>query len=344
MPNVGDELHHTGWNACSSCHGDPNASRKYLILPAVRSGRIYALDVTKATAPRIHEVVETKEAGIGYPHSSHCLGNGDIMVSIMGTPDGKAKGNFLVLSSDLKIKGTWAPNDTGYVYDYWYQPFHNVLVSTEFGAPEAFMQGFNPADAGTKYGSKLHVFDWSTRKLRQTIDLGQDGMIPLEIRFAHEPTATYGFVGAALSSNVIKFSHDPSAPGSGPVSTSVVIRQPWLDVTGWALPQLPPLITDILLSLDDKYIIFSNWLQGDISMYDVSDPDNPKLADRLWLGGSIAAGSGVTVAPESLAQLGLTKQPKRGLLALSRLVEAVLCLVECDADVLQPVELNTNSS
>ena len=69
--------------------------------------------------------------------------------------------------------------------------------------------------------------------------------------------------GAALSSNVIKFSLDPSAPGSGPVSTSVVIRQPWLDVTGWALPQLPPLITDILLSLDDKYIIFSNWLQGE---------------------------------------------------------------------------------
>ena len=41
--------------------------------------------------PRIHEVVETKEAGIGYPHSSHCLGNGDIMVSIMGTPDGKVR-------------------------------------------------------------------------------------------------------------------------------------------------------------------------------------------------------------------------------------------------------------
>ena len=57
----------------------------------------------------------------------------------------QAKGNFLLLSSDLKVKGTWAPNDTGYGYDYWYQPFHNVLVSTEFGAPEAFMQGFNPA-------------------------------------------------------------------------------------------------------------------------------------------------------------------------------------------------------
>src|SRR5436189_222017 len=22
MPNIGDELHHFGWNACASCHGD----------------------------------------------------------------------------------------------------------------------------------------------------------------------------------------------------------------------------------------------------------------------------------------------------------------------------------
>ena len=27
MPNVGDELHHVGWNACSSCHGDTTKSR-----------------------------------------------------------------------------------------------------------------------------------------------------------------------------------------------------------------------------------------------------------------------------------------------------------------------------
>lgn len=49
MPSLGDELHHSGWcalshrchmsiialayrNACSSCFGNPNASRKFLIL------------------------------------------------------------------------------------------------------------------------------------------------------------------------------------------------------------------------------------------------------------------------------------------------------------------------
>jgi len=41
MPNLGDELHHSGWNACSSCHGAPHATRNILVLPALGSGRIY---------------------------------------------------------------------------------------------------------------------------------------------------------------------------------------------------------------------------------------------------------------------------------------------------------------
>lgn len=35
MPNVGDELHHSGWNSCSSCYTDSAASRRYLVLPAL---------------------------------------------------------------------------------------------------------------------------------------------------------------------------------------------------------------------------------------------------------------------------------------------------------------------
>ena len=37
MPNVGDELHHFGWNACAACHG--NHARRYLIIPGLVSGR-----------------------------------------------------------------------------------------------------------------------------------------------------------------------------------------------------------------------------------------------------------------------------------------------------------------
>lgn len=34
-------------------------------------------------------------------------------------------------------------------------------------------------------------------------------------------------------------------------------------VDGWALPELPPLVTDILVSLDDKFLFFSNWIRGE---------------------------------------------------------------------------------
>ena len=37
MTRIGDELHHMGWNACSSCHGDASMSRSYLLVPGVRS-------------------------------------------------------------------------------------------------------------------------------------------------------------------------------------------------------------------------------------------------------------------------------------------------------------------
>ena len=47
---LGDEIHHTGWNACSSCYDKPTVSRSRLIVPGLMSSRIYIIDV--ATDPR----------------------------------------------------------------------------------------------------------------------------------------------------------------------------------------------------------------------------------------------------------------------------------------------------
>ena len=58
---------------------------------------------------------------------------------------------------------------------------------------------------------------------------------------------------------------------------------------------MPPLITDILISLDDKFLYFSNWLRGDLVQYDISDPANPKFASRIWLGGVVKAGGPIKV-------------------------------------------------
>src|SRR5437762_12578137 len=48
MTNKGDELHHFGWNACSSAlsplTGHAFLERRYLIIPGLRSSRIYVVD------------------------------------------------------------------------------------------------------------------------------------------------------------------------------------------------------------------------------------------------------------------------------------------------------------
>ena len=60
MPNVGDELHHFGWNRCSSaCHGP---DRSHLIVPGFRSSRIHILNVADdPRRPRIEKVIERDE-------------------------------------------------------------------------------------------------------------------------------------------------------------------------------------------------------------------------------------------------------------------------------------------
>lgn len=58
---------------------------------------------------------------------------------------------------------------------------------------------------------------------------------------------------------------------------------------------MPPLITDIIISLDDRWLYVSNWLRGDIAQYDLTDPARPRLAGRVWVGGVIRKGSSVKV-------------------------------------------------
>src|SRR5260370_14248383 len=62
-----------------------------------------------------------------------------------------------------------------------------------------------------------------------------------------------------------------------------IIAVPSVELEGWPIP-MPGLITDLVLSMDDRFLYFSNWLHGDLRQYEVSDPSDPKLTGQLWLG------------------------------------------------------------
>ncbi len=309
MPQVGDELHHFGWNACSSCHGQ--RERRYLVIPGLVSGRIHIVDVGDPRQPKLHKVIEPDEiigaTKLTAPHTVHCLPDGRVMLSMLGNEKGDGPGGFLLLDEQFKLVGHWEASIEGmhYNYDFWYQPRHNVMVSSEWAAPKTVRPGFKLEDVKAgKYGHHVHFWDWKERKIAQSLDLGEQGLIPLEVRWHHNPDSTHGFVGAALSSTMWHWHRDDDRRWQ----IDKVIGVESKEVKGWPFP-VPGLITDLVLSLDDRWLYFSNWLHGDIRQYDVRDPARPKLTSQVWLGGLLGQsepfrGQKLTGGPQML-QLSL---------------------------------------
>lgn len=287
MPNIGDELHHFGWNACSSCHGDESKERRFLIAGGQRSSRIHIIDTADKHTPTLYKVIEPEEirdkTNLSAPHTVHCLADGQVMISMLGDGNGEGPGGFLLLDDNFDIVGRWEQSMAGvdYNYDFWYQPRHNVMISSEWASPSTYYGGFDLDDvAAGKYGSKLHVWDWDKHELLKSIELGDEGMIPLEIRFQHDPESMHGYVGAALSTTMWHLFIDEG----GEWTAEKVIDVPAGEIESWDMP-VPGLMTDLLISMDDRFLYFVNWLHGSVNQYDITDPARPKRTGQVWIGG-----------------------------------------------------------
>ena len=242
MPNVGDELHHFGWNRCSSaCHGP---DRSHLIVPGFRSSRIHVVNVADdPRRPRIEKVIEPDElvAKTGYtrPHTVHCMPGDNIVISMLGDADGNGAGGFAVLDAKtFEVKGRWENGgETPRLnYDFWYQPRKNVLISSEFGEPNAYEKGFDLDDVERRpLRQPTPLLEPRAAPLEQTVDLGETGLIPLEVRWLHDPEAEQGFVGAALSSTMWHFHRD-----NGGWAADQVIAVESVELDGLAVPGARP--------------------------------------------------------------------------------------------------------
>ncbi|XP_018332184.1 methanethiol oxidase [Agrilus planipennis] len=286
-----DELHHSGWNVCSSCYKVkeccPVPVRNRLVMPSLGSNRVYIVDTeTDPRKPKIHKVIEASEIdalNCSALHTSHCLPSGEVMISAMGDANGNGKCDFVLIDAcTLKPKGTWIQGNKRpqFNYDFWYQPYHDILVSTEWGIPNVFKKGMKPGDADN-YGKSLNFFSYKDRELLQSIDLGKEGTAPLEIRFLHNPKASEGFVGCAVYSKVFRF----YLAGDGKWKAEKVIDIPPKKTSNGEF--IHGLTSDILISLDDRFLYINNWIHGDIRQYDITDTKNPRLVGQLFLGGKL---------------------------------------------------------
>jgi selenium-binding protein 1 len=306
MPSSGDELHHFGWNACSSClcpySPHPHMERRYLVVPGMRSSRIHVLDTKPdPRAPRIVHVIEPEEVirktGYSRPHTAHCGPDG-IYINALGGADGNGPGGIFVLDAEtFAIKGRWEKErgPQHLAYDFWWHLGHDTMITSEWGTPNMVEDGVNPELLlGGQYGHALHVWNLHTRKHVQRLELGPEHQMVLELRPAHDPGEAYGFVGVVTSLKDLSASIWTWYREGTTWAIRKVIEIPAEPAPADDLPPLlrgfgavPPLVSDINLSLDDRYLYVSCWGTGELKQFDVSDPFSPVETGSVRIGGIV---------------------------------------------------------
>jgi selenium-binding protein 1 len=306
MPYPGDELHHFGWNACSSAlcpyAPHPHVERRYLVVPGLRSSRIYILDIKPDPRnPKIVKTIEAKEvfarAHYSRFHTIHCGPEG-IYVSALGAPNGDGPGGIFLLDHySFDVLGQWEV-DRGpqyLAYDFWWHLGYDTMITSEWGTPNMIEDGLQPdLLLNGKYGRRVHVWDLRRRRHLQALDLGAEQQLVLELRAAHDPTKTYGFVGVVISLKDLSSSIWLWYRENDAWNIKKIIEIPAEPADPEQLPPLlqgfkavPPVVTDINLSLDDRLLYVSCWGTGELRQYDVSDPFNPKLIGSVHIGGIV---------------------------------------------------------
>jgi selenium-binding protein 1 len=311
LPTAGNELHHFGWNACSSalCHEGHEGvlERRYLVVPGLRSSRTYVLD-TKPD-PRNPQVVRTIEAeelaakaGYSRPHTVHCGPGGIFMSNLGGANGNEGPGGVALIDHDtFEVTGAWE-TDRGeqfYAYDVWWHLKEDVAVTSEWATPSMIEDGLNAEDLlERRFGHHLNFWTLSDGKLVQRIDLGDDQQMALELRPAHDPRKTWGFLGVVISVEDLSASvwlwHKDGERWAAEKAITIPAEPAEADQLPPALQPfgaVPPLITDIDLSVDDRWLYVSCFGTGQLKQYDVSDPHNPKETGAVRIGGIVSRSS-----------------------------------------------------
>jgi selenium-binding protein 1 len=277
--------------------------RRYLVVPGLRSSRIYILDTKPdPRAPKVVKVIEPAElaekTGYTRPHTTHC-GPGGIYVTALGNKDGGAPGGIFVMDHEsFEPLGRWeverGPQQLA--YDGWWHLGYDTMVTSEWGTPDTIENGLVPEVLlGGKYGHSLHFWDFTKRRHVQEIDFGAEHQLVFELRPAHDPTKAYGFVNCVISLKDLSSSIWTWFREGDKWAARKIISIPAEPADPDHLPPVlkgfkacPPLVTDIDLSMDDRFLYVSCWGTGDLQQYDVSDPFNPKLTGKVRIGGIVS--------------------------------------------------------
>jgi selenium-binding protein 1 len=228
----------------------------------------------------------------------HC-GPGGIFMSNLGGANGDdGPGGVALIDHDtFEVIGAWEKSrgEQHFAYDVWWHLNDDVAITSEWGTPDMIEGGLNPEDLlGRKFGHHLNFWTLSEGELIQRIDLGDEHQMVLELRPAHDPRKAWGFVGVVISVEDLSASVWLWHRDGDEWAAKKVITIPAEPAEADQLPPalqpfgaVPPLVSDIDLSVDDRWLYVSCWGTGELKQFDVSDPHNPVETGSVRLGGIV---------------------------------------------------------
>ncbi len=270
LPNIGDEVHHFGYNA----------DRSKLIIPGLFSSRMHIVNLDDPRKPYVESVYEdlVKDSKYQDPHTVIGLPNGNNLVTMLGADtETTAPGGIIEVCGEtgeyLRDFGPSARRNherigPTYMYDAGYKPELNRMISTTFGLPRDIEGPINVAGLG----DEVYVWDLQKEKVIQRVKLSPNSGA-LEVRWLNEHGVPIGYTNAPGTDEIWMWS---DMDGDGFYKFQVAIQLPQFSTP-----------TDIILSTDDKFLYVANWVGGgvpeggNIQQWNIEDPFHPVLVAQV---------------------------------------------------------------
>jgi len=279
-----NEAHHSGLTD----------DRRYLWASGLDTSKIFIFDVhSDPSEPRLHKTIGdfvTKTGGIVGPHTSYAMPGRMLITGLSNNRDhGGRTGMAEYTNAGEYISTHWMPTDDnlqgaaksgqfadGYGYDARALPRRNVLVTSSFTGWNNYMmnmgQMMSDAEAMKRFGNTVVIWDLHARTPKKILDVPG---APLEIRCAWGSQSDYCFTSTALTSKIYLIYEDDAGEWQAKAVADIG------DASKIPLP------VDISISADDNHLWVNTWNDGNVRLFDISDPHAPTQVFEQQIGAQI---------------------------------------------------------
>jgi methanethiol oxidase len=261
-------------------HGDFSDDRRYFWVGGLDDSMIYVFDVASDPAkPKLTKTIKdfATKSGVVGPHTFNALPGRMLITGLSNEKDKGGKTGIVEYNNNGEyIAMVWMPDAAEYGYDARIQPRLNRMLTSSFTGWNNYMRPLGDlmkdSEAMKHFGNTMVVWDAHARKPLQILEVPG---APLEIRWALQPKHDYAFTATALTSKIWLIERKDDGTFAATAVSDV------------GDPKKIPLPVDISLSVDDKYLFVSTFMDGTARVYDVSNPHKPKLVTEQKVGSQV---------------------------------------------------------